>query len=64
MLLWALILALFGAAVALFGSTLPDSLQSRVLAVQGLIGLGFLAFLIFTSNPFERIAPAPPDGNG
>jgi cytochrome c-type biogenesis protein CcmF len=64
MLLWALILALFGAAVALFGNTLPDTLRSRVLAVQGLIGLGFLAFLIFTSNPFERISPAPLDGNG
>ncbi len=64
MLLWALILALFGAAVAVFGSTLPDTLRSRVLAVQGLIGLGFLAFLIFTSNPFERVSPAPPDGNG
>ncbi|WP_395709245.1 heme lyase CcmF/NrfE family subunit [Reyranella sp.] len=64
MLLWALILALFGAAVAIFGSTLPDTLRSRVLAVQGLIGVGFLAFLIFTSNPFERLLPAPPDGNG
>ena len=64
MLLWALILALFGAAVAIFGNTLPDTLRSRVLAVQGLIGVGFLAFLIFTSNPFERLLPAPPDGNG
>ena len=64
MLLWALILALFGAAVALFGSNLPDSLRARVLGVQALIGVGFLAFLLFTSNPFERISPAPPDGNG
>src|ERR1700751_6024823 len=64
MLLWALILALFGAAVAIFGQNLPDSLRARVLAVQALIGVGFLAFLLFTSNPFERLSPAPPDGNG
>ena len=64
MLLWALILALFGAAVAIFGANLPDTLRSRVLAVQALIGVGFLAFLLFTSNPFERVFPAPPDGNG
>lgn len=64
MLLWALILSLFGAAVALFGTNLPDTLRSRVLAVQALIGLGFLAFILFTSNPFERLFPAPPDGNG
>src|SRR5712671_5560723 len=64
MLLWALILALFGAAVALFGTNLPDSLRARVLGVQALIGVGFLAFLLFTSNPFERLSPAPTDGNG
>src|SRR5712672_3188777 len=64
MLLWALILALFGAAVAIFGANLPDTLRSRVLAIQALIGVGFLAFLLFTSNPFERVFPAPPDGNG
>src|SRR6476660_9650896 len=64
MLLWALILALFGAAVALFGNNLPDSLRARVLGVQALIGVGFLAFILFTSNQFERLSPAPPDGNG
>jgi len=64
MLLWALILALFGAAVAIFGANLPDTLRSRVLAIQALIGVGFLAFLLFTSNPFQRVFPAPPDGNG
>jgi cytochrome c-type biogenesis protein CcmF len=64
MLLWALILSLFGAAVALFGNNLPDSLRARVLGVQALIGVGFLAFILLTSNPFERISPAPPDGNG
>src|SRR3954454_4963148 len=64
MLLWALILALFGAAVAVFGNNLPDSLRARVLGVQALIGVGFLAFILFTSNPFERVSPAPLDGNG
>src|SRR5712672_2035854 len=64
MLLWALILSLFGAAVAIFGANLPDTLRSRVLAIQALIGTGFLAFLLFTSNPFERLSPAPIDGNG
>jgi cytochrome c-type biogenesis protein CcmF len=64
MLLWALILAVFGAAVALFGANLPDTLRARVLGIQALIGVGFLAFLLFTSNPFERVFPAPPDGNG
>ena len=64
MLLWALILSLFGAAVAIFGANLPDTLRSRVLAIQALIGTGFLAFLLFTSNPFERLSPAPVDGNG
>ena len=64
MLLWALILALFGAAVAIFGAGLPDTLRARVLAIQALIGVGFLAFLLFTSNPFERVSPAPFDGNG
>lgn len=64
MLLWALILALFGAAVAIFGNNLPDTLRSRVLAIQALIGVGFLAFLLFTSNPFARVWPAPADGNG
>src|SRR5258708_37154809 len=64
MLLWALILALFGAAVAIFGAGLPDTLRARVLAIQALIGVGFLAFLLFTSNPFERLSPAPLDGNG
>ena len=64
MLLWALILSLFGAAVAIFGANLPDTLRSRVLAIQALIGVGFLAFLLFTSNPFERVSPAPIDGNG
>ena len=64
MLLWLLILALFGAAVAMFGDNLPDTLKARVLGVQGMIGLGFLAFVVFTSNPFRRVWPAPLDGEG
>ncbi|PWR22071.1 heme lyase CcmF/NrfE family subunit [Zavarzinia compransoris] len=64
LLLWALMLTLFGALVALFGRNLPDTFRARVLAVQGLVGVGFIAFMIFTSNPFERIDPAPLEGNG
>ena len=62
MLLWALILAIFGALVALFGDGLPPRLQARVLAVQGLIAAAFLAFIVFTSNPFLRLDPAPAEG--
>jgi cytochrome c-type biogenesis protein CcmF len=64
MLLWVLILALFGAAVAVFGNNLPPTLKARVLAVQGMIGVGFLAFILLTSNPFLRLYPAPLDGQG
>jgi cytochrome c-type biogenesis protein CcmF len=64
MLLWVLILSLFGAAVAWFGSNLPPELQARVLSVQGMIGLGFLLFILLTSDPFQRVVPAPLDGNG
>ena len=64
MLLWVLVLALFGAAVARFGSNLPSTLRARVLGVQALIGIAFLAFILATSNPFERIDPAPADGQG
>lgn len=63
-LLWILILAAFGAAVAAFGRGLPARLQARVLSVQALIGVGFLSFSLFTSNPFTRAVPAPFNGNG
>jgi cytochrome c-type biogenesis protein CcmF len=59
MLLWVLILAIFGAAVALFGDNLPPTLKARVLAVQGSIGLAFLTFIILTSNPFARMNTVP-----
>jgi cytochrome c-type biogenesis protein CcmF len=62
LLLWVLILALFGASAAWFGGNLPERLRSRVIAVQGLIGVAFLAFLIFTSNPFWRLQVAPLNG--
>ena len=62
MLLWVLILALFGASVALFSGNLPDRLRARVLAVQGWIGASFLLFILATSNPFERMENAPVEG--
>ncbi|MEL7543772.1 MAG: heme lyase CcmF/NrfE family subunit [Pseudomonadota bacterium] len=64
MLLWALILAFFGALVAWFGTNLPLSLRSTVLAVQGAIGVAFLWFILATSNPFARIVSAPVEGQG
>jgi cytochrome c-type biogenesis protein CcmF len=64
MVLWILILAVFGAAVAVFGRNLPDGLRARTLGVQALITFGFLLFILFTSNPFERLVPAPVDGRG
>jgi cytochrome c-type biogenesis protein CcmF len=63
MLLWVLILSLFGALVAAFGSNLPTALRARVLAVQGWIGSAFLLFVLLTSNPFARLDPAPLEGN-
>ena len=62
MLLWLVILALFGACAAWFGGNLPQSLRARVLAVQGSIGVAFYAFILFTSNPFLRLELPPFDG--
>jgi cytochrome c-type biogenesis protein CcmF len=64
LVLWVWILALYGLLVALFGTNLPPAFRARVLAIQGLIALGFLAFMLFTSNPFLRLVPAPIDGQG
>jgi cytochrome c-type biogenesis protein CcmF len=64
MLLWVFILTGYGAAVALFGRNLPPALRARVLAIQAMISVGFLTFILFTSNPFLRVAAAPPDGQG
>ncbi|WP_373635404.1 heme lyase CcmF/NrfE family subunit [Yoonia sp. SS1-5] len=62
MLLWMVILALFGACAAWFGDGLPTRLRARVLAVQASISVAFFAFLIFTSNPFLRLAVPPLNG--
>ena len=64
LLLWVLILSMFGAAVAVFGGNLPPTLKARVLAVQAMIAVGFYLFMLFTSNPFERIFPPPLNGQG
>ncbi len=64
MLLWVMILALFGAAVALFGNNLPPTLKANVLAVQASIALAFLLFIVLTSDPFARLEIPPADGQG
>jgi cytochrome c-type biogenesis protein CcmF len=62
MLLWVLILALFGAVVALAKSSVPMRLQANTLAVQAAITIAFLLFILMTSNPFTRVIPAPAEG--
>ena len=62
MLLWVLILVLFGALVAVFSGNLPAGLRARVLAVQGWIAGAFLLFILATSNPFDRLENAPLEG--
>ena len=62
MLLWVLTLAAWTMAVAMFSGSLPTLLRARILAVMGLIAFGFLLFLLFTSNPFDRLQPPPPNG--
>ncbi|WP_421705044.1 heme lyase CcmF/NrfE family subunit [Aliiroseovarius sp.] len=62
MLLWVLIVVLFGAMAAWFGGGLPPRLKARVLAVQSAIAVAFLGFVLFTSNPFIRLATPPFDG--
>src|SRR5256885_217423 len=62
MLLWVLILALFGALVAVFGRTLPSRLRALVLAVQAWIASAFYLFILTTSNPFLRFARPPLEG--
>ncbi|MBL4869396.1 MAG: cytochrome c biogenesis protein CcsA, partial [Robiginitomaculum sp.] len=64
MLLWVLILSIYGALVPLFGKALPAGLKARALSIQGMIGVGFLAFILFTSNPFLRLNPVPINGQG
>ena len=62
MLLWATILAGWGCAVAMFSTSLPDVFRARVLGVMALVGVGFHLFMLLTSNPFERLLPAPLEG--
>ncbi|MDA7424575.1 heme lyase CcmF/NrfE family subunit [Thalassococcus lentus] len=62
MLLWVLILALFGAMAAWFGGNLPPTLRARVLAVQASVSVAFYGFILFTSNPFLRMQVPPFDG--
>ena len=63
MMLWMLILTLFGAMVAWWGENLPPTLKARVLAVQATIAVAFFAFILLTSNPFVRLPIPPFDGN-
>jgi cytochrome c-type biogenesis protein CcmF len=62
MLLWVLILVLFSGLVALFGGRLPQTLRATVLSVQGWVTAAFLLFILMTSNPFNRMVPAPFEG--
>ena len=62
MLLWVVILAFYGACIGWFGQNLTSSLLARVIAVQGAIGVAFISFLVFTSNPFLRMPLPPFDG--
>jgi len=61
-LLWVFILSVWVGAVALFSANLPAVLLARVLSVLGLISIGFMLFVLLTSNPFERLFPMPVDG--
>ncbi|MEG9883791.1 MAG: heme lyase CcmF/NrfE family subunit [Hyphomicrobiales bacterium] len=64
MMLWVLVLALFGGLVAVFGRNLPPGLKARVLSVQAMIAAAFLLFILLASNPFTRLQPAPIEGRG
>ncbi len=63
LLLWALVLAFWTGAVAVFTPNVPSAMRARVLAVLGLVSCGFLLFIIITSNPFERLFPAAAEGS-
>ncbi|MEE9445843.1 MAG: heme lyase CcmF/NrfE family subunit [Cocleimonas sp.] len=62
LLLWAMILSGWGAAVAFFSKGIPPIMLSRVLSIMGLVGVGFMLFVIVTSNPFERLLQIPLEG--
>ncbi|MEF3076154.1 heme lyase CcmF/NrfE family subunit [Methylobacter sp. Wu1] len=62
LLLWALVLSCWTALVALFSRNIPETTVARVLGVMGLVAVGFILFLLLTSNPFERLFPVPVEG--
>ena len=62
LLLWVLMLSVWMLAVSVFSRSLPEDMLARILGVMGLIAVGFLSFMLFTSNPFERLLPAAADG--
>jgi cytochrome c-type biogenesis protein CcmF len=62
LLLWGLVLCCWTGLVAKFSKTIPDAMIARVLSVMGMVSTGFILFLLFTSNPFERLFPAPTEG--
>ena len=62
MLLWTLLLGAWMVAVTLFSAHLPEEMVARVLGVMGIVSAGFLAFIVFTSDPFARLFPVPPNG--
>ena len=63
LLLWVLMLTVWMLAVSVFSRHLPLEMVARILGVMALISIGFLLFMLFTSNPFKRLLPAAPDGN-
>jgi len=62
LLLWILMLSIWMLAVTVFSRHLPEEMVARVLGVMGLVAVGFLSFILFTSDPFTRLLPAAPDG--
>ena len=62
LLLWVLMLTVWMTAVSVFSRSLPEDMVARILGVMGLISVGFLSFMLFTSNPFDRLLPAAMDG--
>ena len=59
LLLWALVLAIWTGAVTVFSRSIPKDMLARVISVMGMVSVGFLLFMLLTSNPFDRLAIAP-----
>ena len=62
LLLWVLVLSLWTGAVTIFSRSVPENMVARVIGVMGMVNVGFLLFMLLTSNPFDRLLPAPLDG--